>query len=116
LPGVLVYRLVLLGGITDDLVIHISDIHYMLEVEAALAKCAPQDVHGHKGTEIADVAIIIDGWPAGIHADGVVHRRRKFLHLAGKRVVKMKGQAFDSRRCFAARSMEAEIEWIYINT
>ena len=64
----------------------------MLKLVAALAQEAPQDILGNKGAEVADVAVIVNRWAAGIHADGIVRFRRKLFYLARKRVVKMQGQ------------------------
>src|SRR5579872_827331 len=82
----------LTGGVADDLVIHVRNIHHVVELEAALAQKAAQDVHGDKGAEVADVAVVIHCRPARVHADGVVHSGSKLLHPARKRVVKLKGQ------------------------
>ena len=78
--------------IADDLVIHVSDVHDVLELEAALAQEAPQDIHGDKGAEVADVAVVVDRGAAGVHANVIVRGRSEFFHLAGKRVVKAKRQ------------------------
>ena len=46
-----------------------------------------QQVDESEGAEIADVGEVVDRGPAGVHADGVVARRRELFHLLGQRVV-----------------------------
>jgi hypothetical protein len=64
----------------------------MLKLEAALAQKAPQNIDGDKCAEVADMAVVIHGRAAGIHANGIVGGRGDFLYLAGERVVESKRQ------------------------
>ena len=86
----LVFRRVLLygharrGSIADDLVVHVGDVHDVMDLVSALAQVAAQNVHGHEGAEVADVAVVVDGRSAGVHADLVVHERPEFFNFAGK--------------------------------
>src|SRR5205085_6528934 len=89
--SVLAYRFVVPSRIANDLVIHIRDVHDMLQLEAAHPEQTPEDIHCDEGPEIADMAVVVDGWSAGIHANGIVHRGRKLLDFAGKRVVETQG-------------------------
>src|SRR5206468_202540 len=82
-------------GIADDLVIHVSNVHHMLQFVAALQQEASQDVHGNKGAEVSNMAVVVDRGTAGIHADGVVLGGGELFHLAGKRVVEAQGQTKD---------------------
>src|SRR5205085_5233825 len=84
--------LLLARSVADDLVIHISNVHDVLDLVSALAQKAAQDVNGHEAAKIADVAVIIDSKAAGIHADRVVHGRRKLFRLVRKRGVETEGQ------------------------
>ena len=78
--------------IADDLVIHVSNIHDVLKLEAALAQKTTQDIDCDKRTEVADMAVVIDGRAAGIHANGIVRGRGKLFHFAGERVVESERQ------------------------
>ena len=61
-----------LCGIANDLVVHIGDIHDVSNFESTLAKEATENVNGDKGAEVADMAVVVHGGTAGIHADLVV--------------------------------------------
>ena len=78
---VLMDRLVLARRVADDLVIHVGNVHHVLQLITALPQEPAQDIHGHEGAEVADMAVVIDGEAAGIHADCVVLRGRKFFDL-----------------------------------
>jgi hypothetical protein len=75
------------GRVTDDLVVHVGDVHDVIELEAAGAQPFAQDVQKGEGAEITDVGVIVDGGAAGVHADDVVARGREFLDLLRERVV-----------------------------
>src|SRR5579864_2350240 len=78
--------------IPDDLVIHVSNVHDVLKLEAALAEEATQDIDGDKRAEVSDMAVVIHGGAAGIHSYGIVRGWSKFFHLAGERVVESERQ------------------------
>ncbi len=73
--GVFSQRLVLGHGIADDLVVHVGNVHDVVEAESAGAQPFAQDVEEREGPEVADMGVIVDRGAAGIHADGVVARR-----------------------------------------
>ena len=85
--GVFPQRLVLGHGIADDLVVHVRDVHDVVEAESAGAQPFAQEVEERERAEVADMGVIVNRGAAGIHADGVVARRRKLLHPLGQRVV-----------------------------
>ena len=78
-------------GIADDLVVHVSDVHHMLEAVAAVAQPAPQDVLKSEGTQIADVNVVVHCRPAGVHADGIAFQRSELLDLPGQCIVEAQG-------------------------
>ena len=84
--GVLADADALLGRVADDFVVHVGDVHHVLELVAALPQKAPQQVHEDESAEVADVAVVVHRRAAGIHADKVVLLRLKLLHLGGQRV------------------------------
>ena len=87
----------LLSGIANDLVVHIGDVHHVAKLVSALVKKAAQDVDSNKGTEIADVAVVIDRGAASVHADLVIFKGMKLFDFAGERVVKTKRHAVSER-------------------
>jgi hypothetical protein len=64
----------------------------MVEFVSALVEEAAQHIDGYEGAEIADVPVVVNRRPAGIHANRVVPGRQKFFDLAGERVVEVEGQ------------------------
>jgi len=92
LVGIFLDALVLGCGILNDPIIHVCNVHDVLEFEAALTQEPPQNIDGYKCAEIANVGIVIHGRTAGIHANGIVSGRSKLFHLAGKRVVESERQ------------------------
>src|ERR1019366_8727619 len=80
-------RLVRRHGVADDLVVHVGDVHHVVQLEAVGAQTLAQQVHEREGAEVADVGKIVHRGSAGVHADGVVARRCKFLHLLRQRVI-----------------------------
>jgi len=64
--------------------IHVAD------VVSALAQKAIKKIDGDECAEIADVAVVIDGRPAGIHADAIVVERMEIFDLSGESVIEAK--------------------------
>ena len=79
--GVLLHRDAVARGIANDLVVHVGDVHDVLQLVAALLQEAAQHVDHDKGAEVADVPVVIHRGTAGIHADQVVFQRTKLLDL-----------------------------------
>ena len=87
----------MLGGrVADDLVVHVGDVHDVVERIAAARSHAAQDVLEGEGAEIADVGVVVDGGAAGVHADGVVVGGSEFLDLLRERVIE--AQRHDPRK------------------
>ena len=57
------------GGVLDDAVVHVGDVHHLHDAKAARMQEAPQDVLKHEGAEIADVREGVDRRAAGVDAD-----------------------------------------------
>ncbi len=89
--GVLLHRNSGLRGVADDLVVHVGDVHYVADFVSALAKIAAQKIHGDEGAEVADVAVVVDRGPAGVHADLARHERPEFFNFAGKCIEQAQG-------------------------
>ena len=71
-----------LGRVADNFVVHVSDVHDVMEFMSALAKVAAQNINRNEGTEIANVAVVVNRRPASVHADFVVHQRPEFLNFS----------------------------------
>ena len=87
------------AGVADDFVIHVGDVHYVLHFVSALAQKTIEKVDGYEGAEIADVAVVIDGWSAGVHADVVTVDRMEVLDLAGEGVIEAQWHRGAEQRC-----------------
>src|ERR1700757_4456428 len=79
-----------LGGVANNLVIDVRNVHYVMKFVAALAQVTAQDVHGDEGAKISDVSVVVNRGPARIHPDLVVHKWPKLLDFAGKSVEQAK--------------------------
>ncbi|MNZ84548.1 hypothetical protein D3C78_1033100 [compost metagenome] len=80
-------RLAVLVGAADDLVVDVGDIAYVGQLVAALAQPAGDHVERHHHPRMADMAEVIDGHAAHVHANLVADQRLEvFLGLA-QRVV-----------------------------
>ncbi len=79
------------SGVANDLVIHVGDVHDVAHVVSTLPQEAVKKIDGDECAEVADVAVVVNGGPAGIHADSVVIDRMEVFDLAGKRVIETDG-------------------------
>ena len=52
----------------DRLVIHIGQIHHMIDVKTGKLEKPPQQILKHVTAQIADVGIVVNRWAASIHA------------------------------------------------
>ncbi len=73
--GVFLERLALGDGVADDFVVHVGDVHDVVERVAGGAQPAAHEVVKDKGPEVADVGVVVDGGAAGVHADEVAFKR-----------------------------------------
>ena len=103
LRGVLVDGLVRGGGVADDLVLDVGDVHHVVELEAARREPAAQDVLKSEGPQVADVDVVVDRRPAGVHAHHVAVQRGEGLHFLGEGVVETQGHSETIPSIVAAR-------------
>ena len=75
--------------IANDLVVHIRDVHHVMQGEALLAQEPPQDINMEEGTEVADVPVVVDRRPAAIHPQLRRAHRRQRLNGAAQGVVEI---------------------------
>ena len=55
------------GGVADDLVVDVRDVHDVADGDPMLPEGATEDVDVEEGAEVADVAEVVDGGAAGVH-------------------------------------------------
>ena len=67
------------GGLGDDAVVHVGEVHHLDDLEAARAQEAAQDVLEDEGAEIADVGEVVDRGTAGVDAHLARVQRHKGL-------------------------------------
>src|SRR6185312_13420431 len=77
----------------DHFVVHVGDVHHRVHIEPLLRQKALQDVHPDEGAEVADMAVVVDGQTAGVHADLAGGERHQRLHAAGEGVIELNGHA-----------------------
>jgi len=56
------------GGVADDLVVHIRDVHDVANRGPSELEETAQDVYLQEGAKVADVAVIVDRRSACVHA------------------------------------------------
>ena len=67
------------GGVADDLVVDVGDVHDVLDGDALLLEEAAQQIDMQEGAEVADVAVVVDGGAAGVEREGfAVGRGERF--------------------------------------
>ena len=78
------------GGrrVADDLVVHVGDVHDVADGDAGELEEAAQDVDLQKGAEVADVAVVVDGGPAGVHAERLAVGGDEFVQLSREGIEK----------------------------
>ena len=72
LRGVLLHADAVAGGVADDLVVDVGDVHDVAHGVSTLPEKSAQQVDGDEGAEVADVSVVVDGGAAGVHADFAV--------------------------------------------
>ena len=67
--------------------LHVGQVHDVVELEAAQFQKSPQSVLEHEGAVVADVRVVVDRGSAGVNADFARLLRNKRLGLAAQGVV-----------------------------
>src|SRR6266702_8073024 len=75
------------SGIGDNAVIHIREVHYVVQLESTQLQEAPQNILEHESAVIADVRVAVDRRPAGVHTPFARLLRNKGFDLSGQSVV-----------------------------
>ena len=90
------------GGLLDDAVVDIGEIHDVVQAVTPVAQPAAEDVLEGKGAQIADMSEIPDGGAAGVHADGDAIEGREVLDALGEGVVEADGHSgCDEAKCIS---------------
>jgi hypothetical protein len=93
--GELLDRLLLRHRVADNFIVHIRDVHDVLQSEAVQPEDLAKEVHERERAEVADVREIVNRGAAGIHADRVIACRSELLDLLGKRIVEAQGHGWE---------------------
>src|SRR6185312_11685765 len=80
-----------LGGIANDLVIHVGDVHDVANRDAGKLEKTAQHIYLEKGAEIADVPIVVDCGSAGVHAESFSVARKQIVKFSRQGVEKPEG-------------------------
>ena len=75
------------GGVLDDAIVNVSEVHYLQDLETAGEQEAAEYVLEDKSTKIADMRIIVDRGAAAVDADFALVEGLEGLKAARKRVV-----------------------------
>src|SRR5882762_1312101 len=87
--GVITDAEVLGGGVGDDAIVDVGEIHYVSQAKAAEFQEAAENVLEDEGAVVADVGVIVDGGAAGVHGDFAGFFGDEGLGLVGERVVEV---------------------------
>ena len=75
--------------IRDDAVVHVRQVHDVVQLESAKFQEPPQNVLKHERAVIADVRVVVDRRPARVHAHFARLLGDEALDLSGQRVVQL---------------------------
>ena len=75
----------------DDLVLDVGQVHDVADDVAAVVEIPAQQVFEHERAQVADVGVVVDRGPAGVHADPGGIEGGELLFRAGEAVVELKG-------------------------
>ena len=82
-------RLAVFHGAADDLIVDVRNVAHIGDVEARGLEPAVDDVERHHHARMADMAIIVDGHAADVHAYLASFHRDEYLLLASQGVVNL---------------------------
>lgn len=85
------------GGVADDLVVHVGDVHDVAGGDSLQLEEAAEDVDLEERPEVADVAVVVDGGPAGVHAECLAVDGCEFFDAAGEGVEESNGHSCGGR-------------------
>ena len=80
-------------GVADDLVVDVGDVHDVAGGDSLQPEEAAEHVDLEEGPEVADVAVVVDGRSAGVHAERLTVGGREFLNAAGESIEESDGHS-----------------------
>ncbi len=69
------------SGICDDAVVHVRQVHDVVQFESAKLQEPPQDILKHERAVIPDMRVVVHRRPAGVHAHFARFLRNEILNL-----------------------------------
>ena len=82
------------GGVADDLVVDVGDVHDVAGGDALEPEEAAEHVDLEEGPEVADVAVVVDGGSAGVHAEGLAVGGCEVFDAAGESIEESDGHSY----------------------
>ena len=77
------------SGVGDDAVVHVGQVHDVLQLESSQLEEAPENVLEDKRAVVADVRIVVDRRAAGVHAYFARFLRDEGFGLSGQSIVQL---------------------------
>ena len=77
-------------GSPDDLIVHVGDVHHVLQLQAEEPRGAPEHVNMQEGAEVADVSVVVHGGAATVKTQSVSVGSEHGLQLAAHGVEELK--------------------------
>ncbi len=81
--------------VANNLVVHVGDVHHVADADSGQLQEAPQHVHLQERAEVADVAVVVDRGPAGVHAEGCAVGGRERVHLSREGIKEAQGHRLE---------------------
>ncbi|RMW03599.1 hypothetical protein ALP03_05868 [Pseudomonas amygdali pv. tabaci] len=85
-----VERLTVVTRTIDDLVVNIGDVAHISQLVTAEAQPASHQIERHHAAAMAQMAVVVHGHPADVHAHLVAIQRFEYFFALGERVVNRK--------------------------
>ncbi len=77
------------SGICDDAIVHIRQVHHVVQLESAQLQEPPQNILKHERAIIPDMRVVVYRRPARVHAHFAHFLWNEFLDFASQRVVQL---------------------------
>jgi len=81
--GVLANRDAGSGGVLNDAIVHVGEVHDLQDAKAAEEEEPAQDILEDEGTKVADMSIVVDRRAAAVDADFALVKGLEGLEAAG---------------------------------
>ena len=79
------------GSVADDLVVYVGNVHHVADRSSGQPQEAAENVDLQKCTEVADVAVVVDRGPAGVHAQRLAVGSGERIQLSREGIEKAEG-------------------------